>query len=94
MQKNFSMKYSIITINYNNREGLAHTIQSVINQTSKDFEYIIIDGGSTDDSPKVIQEYASRLAYYQVGPDRGIYRQMNKGVSVSTGDSSISFAAR
>ena len=49
------MRYSIITINYNNKEGLEYTIKSVINQTSKDFEYIIIDGGSTDGSVDVIK---------------------------------------
>ena len=48
------MKYSIITINYNNRDGLEKTIQSVINQTCQDFEYIIIVGGSTDGSVDVI----------------------------------------
>lgn len=81
------MKLSIITINLNDAEGLDKTIQSVVGQTVFDqIEYIIIDGGSTDDSPKVIQKYASELAYYQIGPDRGIYKQMNKGVSVSTGE--------
>lgn len=81
------MKLSIITINLNDAEGLEKTIQSVVGQTVFDqIEYIIIDGGSTDNSPKVIQKYASKLAYYQVGPDRGIYKQMNKGVSVSTGE--------
>ena len=43
------MKYSIITVNYNNREGLRKTIESVIHQTFRDFEFIVIDGGSTDD---------------------------------------------
>ena len=80
-------KLSIITINLNDAEGLEKTIQSVVNQSVfEQIEYIIIDGGSTDGSPEVIQKYASHLAYYQVGPDRGIYKQMNKGVSVSTGE--------
>ena len=49
------MRYSIITINYNDKEGLSRTIKSVINQTSKNFEYIVIDGGSTDGSVDVIK---------------------------------------
>ena len=52
------MKLSIITINYNNREGLLKTIKSIIAQTYRDFEYIIIDGGSTDGSVDVIKEYS------------------------------------
>ena len=81
------MKLSIITINLNDAEGLKKTIQSVVNQTVfEQIEYIIIDGGSTDNSPEVIEQYASYLSYYQVGPDRGIYKQMNKGVSVSSGE--------
>ena len=55
------MRYSIITINYNNAEGLKHTIESVISQTSKDFEYIIIDGGSTDGSVDIIKQYATHI---------------------------------
>lgn len=80
-------KLSIITINLNDATGLERTIKSVVEQTVFErIEYIIIDGGSTDNSPEVIQKYASQLAYYQIGPDRGIYKQMNKGVSVSTGE--------
>ena len=51
------MKYSIITINYNNAEGLRRTIKSVVSQTFVDYEYVIIDGGSTDGSVDVIKEY-------------------------------------
>lgn len=58
------MKYSIITINYNNGEGLRKTIESVVNQTYKDFEYIVIDGGSTDGSVEIIKEYADRIDYW------------------------------
>ena len=53
------MKYSIITINYNNKDGLETTIKSVLGQTYKDFEYIIIDGGSTDGSVEVIKKICS-----------------------------------
>ncbi len=80
------MKYSIITINYNNREGLRKTIESVINQTYTDFEYIVIDGGSTDGSVEVIQQYADKIGYWVSEPDKGIYNAMNKGIVQAHGD--------
>lgn len=80
------MKFSIITINYNNAEGLRKTIESVINQTYKDYEYIIIDGGSTDGSTDVIKEYADKITYWISEKDDGIYNAMNKGVAVAKGD--------
>ncbi len=55
------MKFSIITVNYNNKEGLEKTILSVISQKYKDYEYIIVDGGSTDGSFKVIPKFRSTL---------------------------------
>lgn len=80
------MKYSIITINYNNKEGLHKTIESVINQTCQDFEYIVIDGGSTDSSIDVIREYADRIDYWVSEPDKGIYNAMNKGILQAHGE--------
>mgnify|MGYP003289215095 CR=1 FL=1 len=80
------MKVSIITINYNNRNGLYRTIESVINQVYQDFEYIVIDGASTDGSIDVIKEYAEYLSYWVSEPDKGIYHAMNKGVEVASGD--------
>ena len=80
------MKYSIITINYNNRDGLEKTILSVINQTCQDFEYIIIDGGSTDGSVDVIKKYAYRIDYWVSEPDKGIYNAMNKGILQAHGE--------
>jgi glycosyltransferase involved in cell wall biosynthesis len=77
---------SIITINYNNATGLAKTIESVVNQTSKDFEYIIIDGGSTDGSIDVIKRNEHAFSYWVSEPDRGIYHAMNKGILKATGD--------
>ena len=56
------MKLSIITINYNNAEGLCRTIQSVQSQTFRDFEHIIVDGGSEDGSVEIIEAYASDMA--------------------------------
>ena len=80
------MTYSIITINYNNKEGLRKTIESVVNQTYKDFEYIVIDGGSTDGSKEVILEYSYCVNYWVSEKDKGIYNAMNKGISVAHGD--------
>ncbi len=80
------MKYSIITINYNNRDGLRRTIESVVNQTFRDFEYIIIDGGSTDGSVEVIKEYANCIDYWVSEPDKGIYNAMNKGLKKCVGE--------
>lgn len=80
------MKLSIITINYNNLEGLRKTMESVLAQTCHDFEYIVIDGASTDGSAKYIQAHAGRLTYWVSEPDNGIYHAMNKGVRAATGD--------
>ena len=80
------MIYSIITINYNNRDGLRKTIESVVSQSYKDFEYIIIDGGSTDGSRVIIEEYADRIDYWVSEPDKGIYNAMNKGIREAHGE--------
>lgn len=79
-------KYSIITINYNNAEGLKSTIESVLAQTNKNFEYIVIDGASTDNSVSVIEQYANALDYWVSEPDQGIYEAMNKGTKAATGE--------
>ena len=89
------MKLSIITINYNNAEGLRKTLASVAAQTYTDIEHIIVDGGSTDGSVEVIREYeqtlasslpplASRLKWISE-PDKGIYNAMNKGLEIALG---------
>ena len=90
------MKLSIITINYNNAEGLRKTLASVASQTFRDFEHIIVDGGSTDGSVEVIREYeqslASRLSplasnlKWLSEPDSGIYNAMNKGIKMASGE--------
>ena len=80
------MKYSVITINYNNVDGLRETIESVVAQTFNDYEYIVIDGGSTDDSVSVIKEYSDKINYWVSEPDGGIYQAMNKGVAQAHGD--------
>ncbi len=80
------MKLSIITINRNNAEGLRKTIESVVSQTFTDFEYIIIDGASTDESVNIIKEYADRITYWVSEPDTGIYNAMNKGILKASGE--------
>lgn len=79
------LKLSIITINYNNANGLLKTIESVIKQTSNDFEYIVIDGGSTDGSEQVIRQYQNKITYWVSEPDLGIYHAMNKGIRQAKG---------
>ena len=80
------MKLSIITINRNNAEGLRKTIESVVSQTFTDFEYIIIDGASTDGSVEVIKEYSDKITYWVSEPDSGIYNAMNKGILKAHGE--------
>lgn len=80
------MKLSIITINYNNKAGLQRTIDSVICQTWHDFEWIVIDGGSTDGSKQLIEQYQSHFAYWCSEPDNGVYHAMNKGITHAKGE--------
>ena len=80
------MKFSIITVNLNNVEGLKRTIDSVVPQTYKDYEWIIIDGGSTDGSRELIEQYKQHIIYWCSEPDKGIYNAMNKGISHANGD--------
>ena len=80
------MKYSIITVNYNNKDGLRKTIESVIHQTFRDFEFIVIDGCSTDGSAEVLKEYDAQIDYWVSEPDKGVYYAMNKGTRQAHGD--------
>ncbi len=80
------MKLSIITINRNNAEGLRRTIRSVVGQTCRDFEYIVIDGASDDGSKEVITDHRSAIAYWVSEPDKGVYNAMNKGVAQAHGE--------
>lgn len=89
------MKLSIITINFNNAEGLRKTLASVAAQTYRNIEHIIVDGGSTDQSVDIIRDYYHR---FEIGdlklenviwtsePDTGIYNAINKGIRKATGD--------
>ena len=82
------MKLSIITINRNNAEGLEKTLRSVAAQSFREFEYIVIDGASTDGSVEVVKSHESEFAHLKwvSEPDQGIYNAMNKGVHKTTGD--------
>ncbi len=80
------MRLSIITINYNNLAGLQKTIESVVSQTFRDFEWIVIDGGSVDGSRELIERYTNSFSYWVSEPDKGIYNAMNKGIVVAKGD--------
>ena len=79
-------KISVITVNYNEKEGLAKTIKSVLSQSWKDFEFIIIDGGSTDGSKQLIEKHQDNISYWVSEPDKGIYSAMNKGIRASKGE--------
>jgi glycosyltransferase involved in cell wall biosynthesis len=79
-------KLSIITINYNNFLGLQKTIESVTSQTWQEFEYIVIDGGSTDGSATYLESQKDKITYWVSEPDKGIYNAMNKGIAKATGE--------
>ncbi len=76
---------SVITINLNNVSGLKKTMNSVFNQTKLDFEYIVIDGGSTDGSKEFIVECEKDLDFWLSERDNGVYYAMNKGIKHSSG---------
>lgn len=89
------MKLSIVTINYNNAEGLRKTLASVAAQSYEHVEHIIVDGGSTDNSVDVIKEYVAKVKSQELidksviwssEPDKGIYNAMNKGIRKATGE--------
>lgn len=80
------IKISVITVCYNAADTLEKTIQSVLGQTYRNIEYIIIDGGSTDGTVEIIRRYADRLGYWVSEPDGGIYDAMNKGIERATGE--------
>jgi glycosyltransferase involved in cell wall biosynthesis len=79
-------KLSIITINFNDAEGLETTIKSVIQQNYSNYEFIVIDGNSTDRSKSVIETYKLHFTYWVSEDDTGIYNAMNKGVKQANGE--------
>ena len=79
-------KISIVTPSFNQGRFLEETIHSVLHQHYANLEYIVIDGGSTDNSVDIIRKYESQLAYWTSEPDKGQYDAINKGFSKATGD--------
>ena len=80
------MKISIITSVYNNKEYIAEAIESVLNQSYQNIEYIIIDGASTDGTVDIINSYGDKIAQFVSEEDDGIYEGLNKGIHLATGD--------
>jgi len=80
------MKISIITVVWNGVNTIQDTINSVLAQTYKNVEYIIIDGDSSDGTIEVIKSYGNKISKFISEPDRGLYDAMNKGINMSTGD--------
>ena len=86
------MKLSIITINYNDAIGLQKTLNSTLMQTCTDFEHVIVDGASPDNSVEVIEKYAAEASAKGIKvtwiseKDKGIYNAMNKGIKMASGD--------
>ena len=79
-------KFSIITVTYNAEKVLEDTIQSVIFQTYRNVEYIIVDGASKDHTLEIVNKYHNRINKVISKPDKGLYDAMNKGIQLATGD--------
>lgn len=80
------MKLSIITVNYNNLNGLKKTFDSILSQSFQDYEWIVIDGGSTDGSKELLVQNQDKIDYWVSEPDEGIYNAMNKGIKRASGE--------
>lgn len=80
------LKISLITVVFNAERSISRCIESVLQQTYDNVEYIIIDGASTDETIPIIDQYRHRVSHVLSEPDRGIYDAMNKGIKLATGD--------
>ncbi|WP_062270075.1 glycosyltransferase family 2 protein [Endozoicomonas arenosclerae] len=80
------MKISVITVCFNSEETIEDTIKSVLSQSYKNIEYIIIDGGSTDGTLSIIEKYRAFIDCFISEPDDGLYDAMNKGINHATGE--------
>ena len=78
--------FTIITVVLNQEKYLDQTIRSVLRQKCKDFEYIIIDGGSKDKTIKIIKKYSNKISYWISQKDKGIYHAFNKGMILARGN--------
>jgi glycosyltransferase involved in cell wall biosynthesis len=85
-KKHKGPKFSVITVVYNDVDHIEDTIKSALDQTYQNFEYIVIDGGSTDGTVDLIKKYSKYVTYWVSEPDGGIYDAMNKGVKIAIGD--------
>ena len=83
---NTPMKVSIITAVFNSRQFIEPALKSVLNQTYKNIEYIVIDGGSTDGTTEIINKYRDKIVKFVSEPDKGIYDGMNKGIKLADGE--------
>ena len=81
-----NLKISIITSVYNNKETIKDAIDSVLSQTYKNIEYIVVDGASSDGTVEVVQGYGDKISTFVSEKDKGIYDGLNKGLSLATGD--------
>lgn len=79
-------KISVVTVTYNANQCVEKTIQSIVGQTYDNLEYLVIDGGSTDGTQRIVEKYAERIAVFVSEKDQGIYDGMNKGIASATGD--------
>ena len=86
MHNHLTPKFSVITVTYNAEKVLEDTLQSVISQTYRHVEYIIVDGASKDGTIKIIDKYRERFHTVVSEPDKGLYDAMNKGIALATGD--------
>ena len=84
--KNLYPYISIITVVKNGEKYLEETIKSVINQTYKNYEYIVIDGGSKDKTLDIIKKYSDKIDYWVSETDKGLYDAFNKGMQLAKGD--------
>ena len=80
------MKISIITVCFNSSKTIEKTFQSIKNQSYQNIEHIVVDGGSSDDTLKIIKNYNSCISNYISESDKGLYDAMNKGIAMATGD--------
>ena len=80
------MKITIITVVRNDVGHLESTMQSVLQQTLSEIEYLVIDGDSSDGTVELIKKYSDKLTRWISEPDKGVYDAMNKGIALSTGD--------
>ncbi len=81
-----SKQVSVITINYNNAVGLTRTINSVLSQTFVDYEFVVVDGLSSDESISILEKFRSKISHCLIEKDQGIYDAMNKGINASCGE--------